>query len=242
MNAAVPAWGAIRAVTFDAGGTLLDPHPSVGAVYAEVAAAHGLAAPAAELERRFRAAYRARAAVPRAPIDTAGERAFWAELVAEVFAPWAEVGANSALFGELWATFAEARRWRPRSGAGEVLATLRARGYTVAIFSNWDARLHHVVRGHGWTPHLHAVLVSAELGAEKPDPRAFLAAAQRLGVAPAALLHVGDSAVHDAAGAIGAGWSAALVGGAEHPGAAVLRDLSALLPLLPGPANYVMLS
>ncbi len=34
----------IRAVTFDVGGTLIEPWPSVGHVYAEVAARHGVAA------------------------------------------------------------------------------------------------------------------------------------------------------------------------------------------------------
>jgi putative hydrolase of the HAD superfamily len=239
-----PDWRALRAVTFDAGGTLLDPHPSVGEVYAEVAGVYGVTASAAELEARFRTAFRERAARPRLRVDEASERGFWAEIVAEVFAPWG--GARPAgLFDALWHTFAEARRWRPRPGAAEVLQTLRARGYAVAILSNWDARLHAVVRELGWTPLLQAVLVSAELGVEKPDPRAFAIAAERLGASATAALHVGDSAALDAAGALAAGWSAALVGGATHPGAFAVSELTGLLAHLPGPpggATQVMLS
>src|SRR5580700_10426449 len=43
----------IRAVTFDVGGTLIEPWPSVGRVYAEVAARHGLEVAAEDLDRQF---------------------------------------------------------------------------------------------------------------------------------------------------------------------------------------------
>jgi hypothetical protein len=39
---ATQALSGIRAVTFDVGGTLIEPWPSVGRVYAEVAARHGV--------------------------------------------------------------------------------------------------------------------------------------------------------------------------------------------------------
>src|SRR5512133_1823564 len=50
----------LQAITFDVGGTLLEPWPSVGHVYAEVAARHGLPGLAPEaLNRQFHAAWRA---------------------------------------------------------------------------------------------------------------------------------------------------------------------------------------
>ena len=49
----------IRAVTFDVGGTLIAPFPSVGHVYADVAAAHGVnGLDAADLDRRFARAWK----------------------------------------------------------------------------------------------------------------------------------------------------------------------------------------
>src|ERR1700704_702865 len=51
--------GHIQAVTFDVGGTLIKPWPSVGHVYAEVAARHGLEAASPEqLNRQFAEAWR----------------------------------------------------------------------------------------------------------------------------------------------------------------------------------------
>ena len=204
----------IRAITFDAAGTLIVPQPSVGAVYGEVARTHGLAAPDAELEQRFHAAFKARHHLPR-PTE-GSEVAFWRDLVGEVFAPWADAPATDRLFPDLWNAFAEARRWRPRADMTALFAALRARGLKLAILSNWDSRLHRVVDGHGWRPLLDHVFVSADLGVEKPDRAIFAHAATTLGCAPHEILHVGDSLAHDVVGALAAGWHAAWLDGAPH--------------------------
>ena len=47
----------VRAVFFDAGGTLLYPHPSVGEVYARVAAEHGVKARPDLLNQIFHAVW-----------------------------------------------------------------------------------------------------------------------------------------------------------------------------------------
>jgi len=49
----------IRAVTFDAAGTLIAPREPVGATYARIAAAHGIAADAATTAAAFRRAFAA---------------------------------------------------------------------------------------------------------------------------------------------------------------------------------------
>ena len=197
----------IRAITFDATGTLIEPHPSVG---------HGLAVEEAGLDRRFRAQFAARRSL--LSTDETVEKAFWRGLAGEVFAPWADAATVDRFYPELWAAFAEARRWRPRTDVARLFATLRERGVRLAILSNWDARLHRVVDGLGWRPQLDGVFISSELGVQKPDRRAFDRAAGFLGAAPHELLHVGDSWTHDVAGARGAGWQAAWLSGRGEDG------------------------
>ena len=197
----------IRAITFDAAGTLVVPHPSVGAVYAEIGRGNGLAVDGAELESRFRRVFKARRLHART--DEVGERRFWRELTGEIFAPWADTTTMDRIFPELWGTFAEARRWRPCADMPPVFAALRARGLRLAILSNWDSRLHSVIGGLGWSHWLDAVLISSELGVEKPSPEIFDKAAAILHATPHELLHVGDSIEHDISGALAAGWSAA---------------------------------
>ena len=58
---------------------------------------------------------------------------------------------------------------------------------------------------------LDAVVLSRETGAEKPDPRGFQAAAERLGLAPNTLAMIGDNPHRDVVGALRAGYGAAFL-------------------------------
>jgi putative hydrolase of the HAD superfamily len=80
------------------------------------------------------------------------------------------------------------------------------------------------------------VFISEELGLAKPDPQAFLAVAQRLGVAPAECLMVGDSLEVDVAGALAAGMRAlhldrtrTAAGSPRHGTISTLDDIFAVI-------------
>ena len=221
----------IRGVTFDAGGTLIAPHPGVGLVYAEVAARHGIETDSGDMNVRFRRAFTRRSGGNGGPTSEEAEVEFWRGVVNEVFLGTATGVTLERIFEELWETFAEARRWKPLDGAADVLAELRRRGLKVAVLSNWDSRLHPVIEGLGWLDWLDGVFISAEVGVAKPHRGIFDHAARTLELTPREMLHVGDSAEADAAGAIGAGWSAALLGGV-HPGATAIGSLVELPSLL----------
>lgn len=90
-------------------------------------------------------------------------------------------------------------------GVPESLRRLRAHGFALAVVANWDYSLHEHLRRHGLRHWFDAVVVSAELGAPKPDPAPFLAALDQLGVEPARAVHVGDHLPHDEVGARAAG-------------------------------------
>ena len=85
------------------------------------------------------------------------------------------------------------------------LARLRAGGARLAVVSNWDVSLHDVLERTGLRGLVDAVVISAELGAAKPDPAIFRAALERLGATAAEAMHVGDSMEADVAGARAAG-------------------------------------
>src|SRR5215468_8746396 len=96
----------IAAVTFDVGGTLIQPWPSVGHVYAETAARHGVRnAPAELLQARFQTAWRARKSFDHS-------RAGWEQLVNEVFAGLTQEPPNRTFFPELYQRFAGPAAWR----------------------------------------------------------------------------------------------------------------------------------
>jgi putative hydrolase of the HAD superfamily len=80
-----------------------------------------------------------------------------------------------------------------------------------------------------------------DVGVEKPDARIFLAACERLALAPRDVLHVGDHLELDVAGALRAGMQAAWVhrdlDGDCPPGALRARDLLELADALDGNAR-----
>jgi HAD superfamily hydrolase (TIGR01509 family) len=100
--------------------------------------------------------------------------------------------------------FVAALDLRPLDGAVEALERLRAAGLVLACVSNWDVSLGNRLAEAGVGHLFAAVASSAEAGALKPDPGAFLLALERLGVEPTRALHVGDDTA-DQDGALAAG-------------------------------------
>ena len=64
------------------------------------------------------------------------------------------------------------------------------------------------VRAVGLEDRVDRVIVAGDIGAFKPDPRIFEAALEGLAIPPRSSVFIGNSADHDVAGALQAGWSA----------------------------------
>jgi putative hydrolase of the HAD superfamily len=70
---------------------------------------------------------------------------------------------------------------------------LKNEGIRTALVSNWDVRCRDLVDDLGLGSVLDELVISSEIGAEKPDRRVFLTALGRLDVEPDRALMVGDS-------------------------------------------------
>jgi putative hydrolase of the HAD superfamily len=184
----------IEAITFDVGGTLLEPWPSVGHVYAGVAARFGVEGLAPEwLTQQFVRAWHRRAGFDY-------RRESWYGLVRETF------GEHTAqlppeFFPAVFQRFAEADTWRIHDDVVPTLETLAGQGLRLGIISNWDERLRPLLTKLELARHFTSLVISCEAGALKPDARLFAQAAQELGVDAGGLLHVGDSLALDVEGA-----------------------------------------
>ena len=202
----------IRAVFFDAGGTLLRTAEPVGRTYARLAGPYGWQPSEDRLEEGFRAAWKERTQVGAGADGTLGKDGWKKILRASVEAG----GLPQAFpfedyFEEVYAHFARPDAWREFPETEKSLAGLRRKGVRVGILSNWDPRLRQVLAGFAWAGLLDAVVISEEIGAEKPDPRIFRRAEQAGGWGPADCALVGDDPVSDRGGAEAAGWRWALV-------------------------------
>ena len=77
------------------------------------------------------------------------------------------------------------------------LSCLRSRGLKLGVISNFDRRLYAVFEHLGLTPYFERIIVSSEVGADKPDPAIFRYALDALRVEPGNALHVGDDPERD---------------------------------------------
>ena len=196
------------AVFFDAANTLLYPYPSVGAVYAEVAARYGVTTTTAAVQAAFRRSWgeaQATSGPVRYGVAEPDGRRFWHALVHATFAQIALPDDFETFFDELYRLFSQPEVWRLYPECLGVLRTLGQRGYIVGVISNWDIRLQDLLHGLGVMPFLQHVSISALVGWEKPHGDIFTHALDAVGVVPARAVHVGDSLHADVEGARQAG-------------------------------------
>jgi putative hydrolase of the HAD superfamily len=217
----------IRAVTFDVGGTLIEAWPSVGDIYAEVAASHGgKNISPAEMNRRFAAAFRA---CPQSPRNAAE----WAVVVDEAFAGLVAEPPSRTFFRELYERFAQAGAWRIFDDVLPTLAALAEHGIRLGVISNWDERLRPLLHSLRLAVRFEVIVVSCEVGVNKPSPAIFKMAREILAVPAETVMHVGDSAREDFAGAQAAGFRAVLLDrAAVRATGQVIRRLTGLIELV----------
>jgi putative hydrolase of the HAD superfamily len=135
---------------------------------------------------------------------------------------------------DLYDSYAQGAAWRVAPGLADLLTCCRGLDIPVALLSNWDQRLRGLLEDLELADAFDAVIISAEVGLEKPDPRIFAHALSQLGCPAANAVHVGDTWEDDILGAREAGmkalWiapeSAALP--AKLDGVAKLADVGAL--------------
>lgn len=214
----------IRAISFDVGGTLIEPWPSVGHVYAGVAARFGLEGIAPDaLTRQFAAAWKARR-------DFDYSRDAWRALVNASFAGLCPEPPALECFDAMYDAFARSEPWRIFDDVPPALAAVREQGWKLAIVSNWDERLRPLLSDLKLHDCFDVIVASHDAGMTKPSPKIFQRAAAELELPSEAILHIGDSAVEDCHGARAAGWHARLLdrnGRRSEPDA--VRSLAAVL-------------
>ena len=81
------------------------------------------------------------------------------------------------------------------------LDRMRSAGYRLAVLSNTESNLRDRIAAAGIEPFFESLVISAEVGSEKPDRKIFDEALRRMAVAPDRALHVGDFYSIDVVGA-----------------------------------------
>lgn len=198
----------LKAIFFDAAGTLFHLPKGVGYHYAIAGNDVGLKLDAAAVDRAFAAAWKQmpRRATTRMPRED-DDKGWWRDLVDRVMndvAPQTHELDRDAFFEAAYGHFAEAGVWELFPDVLETLEALRPQ-YRLGVMSNFDGRLRMIVEQLGISKYFNPLVISSEVGADKPDPFIFQRACELAGVAPNEALHVGDDRGGDWEGAVAAG-------------------------------------
>eukprot|EP00798_Chlamydomonas_sp_ICE-L_P001015 gene1015-3849_t len=184
-----------KGLLIDAAGTLISPSESMCDVYLRYGRKYGVTLSSQQVLCNFREAYNAPGT--NACIRYEGDgKEFWKRVVAE------SVGTdNEALFEEIYKYYEKPEAWTLAPGSVTALNKLKRAGIKLAVVSNFDTRLRRILAGLHVDHLFDAICVSAEIGAEKPNPRIFEAALKQLGLEASEVVHFGDDRRNDVWGA-----------------------------------------
>ena len=230
----------IEMVFFDAGGTLLDPHPSFSELFASTCRASGFEVSAeqvAEVQERLAPHLTElihEADLPHAPsLSPAASRTFWTFTYRRFLV---ELGINDeAMTDRLYETFSSFESYRLYDDVKPTLDAIEGAGYRVGLISNFDSWLEKMLIemevGHVFDPSI----ISGLVGVEKPDTAIYRIAIERAGVAPDRSVHIGDSPTMDMEPAAAIGIAPILLDrSGRYPESryARIQGLTELLPLI----------
>jgi putative hydrolase of the HAD superfamily len=155
------------------------------------------------------------------------DKGWWFSLVEQVL-DHCDVSADQLprldYFERLYTEFTRPGVWELFPETREVLATLKPR-YRLGVISNFDGRLRAILANLGLADWFDPVVISSEVGADKPDAWIFQRALALAETSADESLHVGDDSRSDWQGAESAGLRAFRL----HRPANSLRDLAAII-------------
>jgi putative hydrolase of the HAD superfamily len=204
----------LDAIMLDAGGTLWDMKPSVSELFLRMLKESGSRVSKERLRESIRKADR-HFDEDFAQLDGVHEEDFWKkydrfvlkdldlEIKPDVF--------SKKLSSEYRHVVSKVESWVEYSDAHPFLRDLRKRDMKVGLVSNATDLTRRVLKNLEMDKYFDFVVLSAEVGARKPNKRIFTIAAKEAGASPSRCLFLGDKLAVDVKGASNAGMNAVLV-------------------------------
>ena len=183
----------VRAVTFDAGSTLIHWFAYTPDRFGMICRLAGIHIPQTKFREAAGACARYQQESPLPEDAGSGSPDWWRALNIRGL----EAGGATGDLASLADRVAQAAgtlgtRWVLDPDVPTVLEGLRDRDIPLAVVSNWDGDLEQRLRELGIANYFRFIADSAVLGVRKPDPGIYRTTCRALGVPPEACLHVGD--------------------------------------------------
>jgi putative hydrolase of the HAD superfamily len=224
----------VRAVFFDAGETLVYPHPSFVELFAEVLWEEGHRVDPQDLQElvhassdRFNELMRSEKA-HNWSTSPERSRALW-DLAYRMFLEEANIpeGDHPRLVTALYERFRTIASYRLYPDVMPTLERLRKAEVGIGLISNFEDWLEQLLETLEVSPFLDVSVISGIEGVEKPDTRIFEIALERAGVEAESSVYVGDNPIFDAEPAQKAGMLPVLIDRrGRHEGVDFLRIAS----------------
>jgi putative hydrolase of the HAD superfamily len=130
------------------------------------------------------------------------DRAFWMKVYAFILEHLgaAEHASEEELHRwshELYDVFTSPEHYTLFEDVHEVMDELKQRGYRLGVISNFALTLKHILEVKGILHFFDPVIVSTEVGLEKPNPAIFTLALQKAGLNATDVLYIGDHDKND---------------------------------------------
>lgn len=201
------------AVFFDAGETLVHPHPSFPDLFARILVREGHeVSPEAIRDRihvvsdRFREAARTNELWTTSPEKS---RRFWHEVYA-IFLR--DIGiVDAGLADTCYREFTDLANYSLFDDVLPALRLLEEADLTLGVISNFEEWLERLLEQLGVRSYFSVRVISGVEGLEKPDPRIFQLAMERAGVEPGRSVYVGDNPEFDVDPAMAVGMFPVLI-------------------------------
>jgi putative hydrolase of the HAD superfamily len=196
------------AVFFDAGETLVHPHPSFPDLLSAILTREGYDVPPERVRERAHVVFeRFRSAAQANELWTTSperSRRFWHEVYA-IFFRELEVPNANGLIDVVYGEFTDLANYRLFDDVPPVLERLKAAGLVLGVISNFEEWLERLLEHLGVRAFFEVRVISGLEGVEKPDPRIFELAMTRAGVSPERSVYVGDNPEFDVGPALAVG-------------------------------------
>ena len=198
-----------RGVSLDAAGTIIRIKHPVARSYADIANRHGIPIDEESIAKAFRTVFPRMSPLAFGHSSAANldrqERDWWKTVVRNCLGRFGQHRAFNGFFAELYQYYADIDAWCVYEDVLPCLDQLDELKVPVIVVSNFDSRLHALLKDFALHDRFRSVLCSSEAGSAKPNPNIFAQACEVLRMPAEQVLHVGDDRRADFEGAREAG-------------------------------------